>query len=65
MQQRPLDAIDGLATHPRRGDFRKLQVIEDEWRLRVGEWHVRFTFNEGRQEVHILRVLPRGRAYRD
>lgn len=65
MRQRLLDAMDGLGARPRRGDFRKLQGIEDEWRLRVGEWRVRFTFDEERQEVHILRVLPRGRAYRD
>lgn len=38
---------------------------DDEWRLRVGDWRVRFTRNSDTRTVLILRVLPRGRAYRD
>jgi mRNA interferase RelE/StbE len=47
------------------GDIRKLQGSDNEWRLRVGEWRVRFAPDNDRREIVILRVLPRGRAYRD
>lgn len=59
------------------GDVRQLEA-RSEWRLRVGDWRVLF---EARHEtraadpsspgeiqvwvIEILRVLPRGRAYRD
>jgi mRNA-degrading endonuclease RelE of RelBE toxin-antitoxin system len=41
----------------------KLAGSDDEWRLTVGDWRVRFT-RDDEQLVHVLRVLPRGRAYR-
>ena len=44
------------------GDVKKLHGIESEWRLRVGEWRVRFTIVE--ETLIVLRVLPRGKAYR-
>jgi mRNA interferase RelE/StbE len=47
------------------GDVRRLQGLEDEYRLRVGDWRVRFRFDEASGALDVLRVLPRGRAYRD
>ena len=47
------------------GDVKHLRGSGDEWRLRVGDWRVRFRFADGGQIVEVLRVLPRGRAYRD
>jgi mRNA interferase RelE/StbE len=43
-------------------DERKLKGI-DEWRIRVGDWHVRFTRDDGARTIHVTHVLPRGRAY--
>jgi mRNA-degrading endonuclease RelE of RelBE toxin-antitoxin system len=63
-QERVRLAIDGLRRRPPIGDIRKLQGTED-WRLRVGDLRVRFALADGGQVVRILRVLPRGRAYRD
>ena len=37
----------------------------NEWRLRVGDWRIRFGLDADTETVVILRVLPRGRAYRD
>lgn len=37
---------------------------ESDLRLRVGDWRVRFDYDEDRHALIILRVLPRGRAYR-
>lgn len=64
-QARVRAALDGLTTRPPTGDIRKLQGIEGEWRLRVGNWRVRFRLSNDQQSVDVLRILPRGRAYRD
>lgn len=63
--RRVIDALDGLSTRPPRGDIRRLTGIDAEWRLRVGDWRVRFTREQATNTVHVLRILPRGRAYRD
>ncbi|HEY7960374.1 MAG TPA: type II toxin-antitoxin system RelE/ParE family toxin [Solirubrobacteraceae bacterium] len=34
-----------------------------EWRIRVGDWRVRFTRNIETRTIAVQRVLPRGRAY--
>ena len=62
IQRRIVAALDLLTGDPPAGDVVKLAGADDEWRLRVGDWRVRF----GRDSdgiVHVLRVLPRGRAY--
>jgi mRNA-degrading endonuclease RelE of RelBE toxin-antitoxin system len=33
--------------------------------LRVGDWRVRFGYDFAERTILVLRVLPRGRAYRD
>lgn len=44
------------------GDIKRLQR-STEYRLRVGDWRVRF-LRDGRQLIiTVVRVLPRGRAY--
>lgn len=49
------------------GDVKRLSGREQEWRLRVGDWRVFFTLPDRPDGVviFVLRVLPRGRAYRD
>jgi mRNA interferase RelE/StbE len=63
VQRRIVHALDRLVADPPRGDITKVTGSDDEWRLRVGDWRVRFTRQAG--TVYVLRVLPRGRAYRD
>ena len=46
------------------GDVKRLRGYEDEYRLRVGRLRVRFTFEPSGRDILVLRVLPRGRAYR-
>ena len=86
VRQRVLRALDrfvdkpgpGPIHDPERGDVRRLRGAPEEYRLRVGDWRVRFTVrvvvepvpppDSGEVTVHVvtvLRVLPRGRAYRD
>jgi mRNA interferase RelE/StbE len=61
VQRRILDALDRFVLDPRSGDIRKLNSLQ--WRLRVGDWRVRFSFDDENQVIVVLRVLPRGRAY--
>jgi mRNA interferase RelE/StbE len=44
------------------GDIKRLQGSH-EYRLRVGDWRVRFDRDGRRLVITIVRVLPRGRAY--
>jgi mRNA interferase RelE/StbE len=46
------------------GDVQRLRGTVNEWRLRVGDWRVRFTEDQAGQTIIVLRVLPRGGAYR-
>lgn len=43
------------------GDIKRIVGTNDQFRLRVGNWRIRFTF--GDNALNILRVLPRGSAY--
>jgi mRNA-degrading endonuclease RelE of RelBE toxin-antitoxin system len=64
VQRRVIAALDALvATDLRSGNIRKLSV--QEWRLRVGDWRVRFDRDHDAHVVVVLHILPRGRAYRD
>ena len=62
IMRRILVALDRFVADPRAGDIRKLAGSE-EWRLRVGDWRVRFDFDDDAMLVVVTRVLPRGRAY--
>ena len=44
------------------GDIKKLQGIEDGYRLRVGDLRVLFTLENGL--VYIDNIIPRGQAYK-
>ncbi|WP_407928408.1 type II toxin-antitoxin system RelE family toxin [Kyrpidia spormannii] len=46
-----------------RGDVRRLGNAEGEYRLRVGNWRVRFILNHKSHLVVVIRVLPRSGAY--
>ena len=63
VQRRIIDALDRLTGDSPAGDVVKLTGLEDEWRLRVGGWRVRFQ-RDSSGVIHVVRVLPRGRAYR-
>jgi len=62
VKRRIVEALDRFILDPHAGDIRKLSG-SGEWRLRTGEWRVRFEFDDGALLVVVTRVLPRGRAY--
>lgn len=62
-RKRILNAIARLAQGAElTGDVKRLRG-SDEYRLRVGDWRVRFERGDRERTVVIVRVLPRGRAY--
>ena len=63
VRRRIVEGLDRFVADPYGGDIRKLNPLE--WRLRIGDWRVRFAFDDERRLIVVLRVLPRGRAYRD
>lgn len=62
VRRRVLAAIDQLAADDRRIDVRRLTASE-QFRLRVGDWRLRFTRDTETRTLFVDRVLPRGRAY--
>jgi len=52
-------ALDPFATH----DVKKL-AGRPGYRLRVGEWRVIYEIEEGEIIISILKIAPRGGAYR-
>jgi len=66
VRDRILSALEGLAEDPPTGDVKRLSgITPPQWRLRVGDWRVRFSRDPETRTILILHVLPRGRAYRE
>ena len=57
-------AISTLAENPRPPGCLKMTGPGDEWRIRVGDWRVVYRIDDGRVVVIVVRVAPRGGAYR-
>ena len=62
-QERIRQAVYRLA-ETNQGDVQRLHGREREWRLRVGQWRIRFSFDDEKGSILIFRVLPRSSAYR-
>ena len=62
VKRRVLAALDRLLERDPSLDLRRLRG-SDAWRLRVGDWRVRFELDFEARTVIVVRILPRGRAY--
>ncbi|HEV2997679.1 MAG TPA: type II toxin-antitoxin system RelE/ParE family toxin [Solirubrobacteraceae bacterium] len=62
VRRRVFAALERLALNDPTIDERKLKGLE-EWRIRVGDWRVRFTRDDHARVIYVTHVLPRGRAY--
>lgn len=65
IQSRAFDAIERLAAEGH-GDVKRLQGVKPpEYRLRVGDWRIRFAFDgdDDNGAVVVYRVLHRSEAY--
>lgn len=64
VRKRVIEAVKKLATTGQ-GDLKRLTNVKPrQYRLRVGDWRVRFARDGERRRLSVLRVLPRGKAYR-
>ncbi len=62
-RRRILIAIERLAQGAElTGDVKRLRG-SNEYRLRVGDWRVRFEREDRQLVITVVRILPRGRAY--
>jgi mRNA interferase RelE/StbE len=64
MRERVCSAVARFAESGH-GDVKPLVGYEHVWRLRVGDWRVIFAVDVSARALTVLRVLPRGSAYRD
>jgi mRNA-degrading endonuclease RelE of RelBE toxin-antitoxin system len=55
--------IDAIGRLPQ-GDVKRLQGHPYEWRLRVGDWRVRFRRDDAKRVVYINLIAARGGAYK-
>jgi mRNA interferase RelE/StbE len=65
VRERIVVALERLVASETVGDVRALTGVPGEFRLRVGDWRVRYALDTEAEQLLVLRVLPRGRAYRD
>lgn len=63
VRERIRQAVYRLADTGQR-DVVRLHGQTREWRLRVGDWRIRFTEDPTGQTIIVLRVEPPGEAYR-
>ena len=65
VRERVSSALAGLAQDPHGSTALRRLSGRPETRLRVGDWRVLLTLDPDARTIVVLRVLPRGRAYRD
>ncbi|MGH3545444.1 MAG: type II toxin-antitoxin system RelE family toxin [Mycobacteriales bacterium] len=63
-RQRMDAAVSALATDPHPSAAERLINGETGWRLRVGDWRVLYDVYDDRLVVEVVRVTPRGDAYK-
>jgi mRNA interferase RelE/StbE len=62
VRARVIAALERLAANDPTIEARKLKG-SNEWRIRVGDWRVRFIRDTDARLIFVNHVLPRGRAY--
>lgn len=62
-RRRVIDALTRFAESGH-GDVRMLKGADDEWRLRVGTWLVRFSWQSEPRALVVFDIRARGSAYR-
>jgi len=63
-QERIAPRIDALAVTPRPRGVEKLKGVDDQYRIRVGDYRVVYTIRDDRLIVTVVRVADRRDAYR-
>ena len=61
--RRIVPRIEALGWNPRPAGCKKLKGVPDLWRIRIGDYRVVYSVDDGRSEVAILRVRHRRDVY--
>jgi mRNA interferase RelE/StbE len=61
--QRVFSKIEALAHNPRPAGCKKLRNSTDLWRIRVGDYRVVYSIDDGRKVIEVLRVRHRRDVY--
>ena len=64
VRRRVVDAVKNFALTGEGDVVRLVDVEPPEYRLRVGDWRIRFSRDDEHRLLNVLRVMPRGKAYR-
>lgn len=65
VRRRVQTALGALAEDPDHSTGLRKLTAAPEWRLRIGDWRALLILDTQERTIHVTRVLPRGRAYRD
>jgi mRNA interferase RelE/StbE len=63
--ERLFPKIESLASQPRPAGCKKLKGGQDLWCIRLGDYRVIYSLDDGRRVVDIVAVRHRSEAYRD
>lgn len=63
-QRRIRSAIDKLATDPRPHGVTKLSGTTDSYRIRVGNYRIVYTIDDGELVIVVIRIAHRKKVYR-
>ena len=55
--------LESLRQDPRPPGCKKLKGYKDQWRIRVGDWRVLYTIDDGAKLVSVMRIAHRREAY--
>lgn len=64
LQERILTAIEGLEADPRPSGVKKLKGKSDAYPVRVGDYRVLYTVQDGLLLVLVVKIAKRSDAYR-
>jgi mRNA interferase RelE/StbE len=64
VRERLIRAIDALANDPRPAGRVKLHGAEDAWRIRVGDYRIIYSIEDGKLLILVLRIGHRREVYR-
>jgi mRNA interferase RelE/StbE len=65
IRRRVETSLRALAEDPQRAGALRRLTGAPESRLRIGDWRALVTLDAQARTINVLRILPRGRAYRD
>ena len=61
--ERILPRLENLAFNPRPAGCKKLKGGDNEWRIRVGDYRIVYTVDDGRLRVEVTRIRHRSEVY--